>query len=313
MRSEQLDEQPYLRLVRSFSADDRPQVVWLTGGEPLLRPRLVSQLAQLSQAVGSRTALLSGMWFAGAPRMPAGIARALRDVDHVSASIDRFHEQEVPRSAVLETLAQLADEGRAVSVHLTGEGEHDPYLADAIAETRSRLADRCPIYVALVAPVGRAADWMDEHEAQAAATSAAPCPLVTWPVVAFDGTIVACCSQLAVDGPAPAHLRLGDAATDGWPSIRERAQHATMLRAIRTFGPRWLAAHEGGSDCDGYCQTCMSLSDEPGVAERIAARMARPQTELIERHAERARPTAGEWIGLPRFAHLIELGRPVPA
>jgi hypothetical protein len=311
MSSEQLEAEPLRRLVASFRSGDRPDVVYLTGGEPLLRPRLVTELATAAAAAGSSTALLSGMWFVGRA-VPAAVAQALHSVGHVSASIDRFHEHEVPRAAVLDVLAELAGEGRDVSVHLTGESEHDPYLADAISEIRERLDDRCPIYVALVQPVGRAGEWLDADGGHGS-PQAVPCPLASWPVVAFDGTVVACCSQLAVDGPVPEHLRLGHAGVDGWPAIRRRAQGSALLGAIRTFGPRWLAANDGGRDCGGYCETCMRLSDQPGVAGRVEQRMARPEMQLPVRHAERARPAAREWIGLPRFEHLLELGRAVPA
>jgi len=311
MSSEQLEAEPLRRLVASFRSGDRPDVVYLTGGEPLLRPRLVTELATAAAAAGSSTALLSGMWFVGRA-VPAAVAQALHSVGHVSASIDRFHEHEVPRAAVLDVLAELAGEGRDVSVHLTGESEHDPYLADAISEIRERLDDRCPIYVALVQPVGRAGEWLDADGGHGS-PQAVPCRLASWPVVAFDGTVVACCSQLAVDGPVPEHLRLGHAGVDGWPAIRRRAQGSAMLGAIRTFGPRWLAANDGGRDCGGYCETCMRLSDQPGVAGRVEQRMARPEMQLPVRHAERARPAAREWIGLPRFEHLLELGRAVPA
>jgi organic radical activating enzyme len=306
--AEQHPAEPFLRLVASFRADERPDVVSLTGGEPLLRPRLVAQLAELATRSGSSTMLLSGMFFAAGRRTPPAIRRALEPVDHVSASIDRFHEREVPRAAVLSMLRSLLDDGKQVSVHLTGDHADDPYLDRVIGEIRRGLDDRCPIYVALVAPVGRAADWVGSCELPRA-SEAEPCRLASWPVVAFDGTVVACASQAAIDGPTPAHLRLGDAAVDDWATIARRARESAMLRAIRTFGPRWLAATHGGGACTGYCETCHGLSREPALAQRVEQRMRRSQTALLERHAIAMRPEAGEWIEPSRFAHLLELGR----
>ena len=80
--------------------------------------------------------------------------------------------------------------------------------------------------------VGRAREWLAEPEdgPAPAAIEAEPCTLAHWPLVAFDGTIVACGNDDVVDGPAPAHLRLGHADTDGWPEVRERCLASSMLR-----------------------------------------------------------------------------------
>ncbi|CAM5496673.1 hypothetical protein SBADM41S_01393 [Streptomyces badius] len=52
------------RFVGSFTTENRPDVVMLTGGEPLLLPALAERLSTLARESGSRTALLSGMFFA---------------------------------------------------------------------------------------------------------------------------------------------------------------------------------------------------------------------------------------------------------
>lgn len=310
MRSEQLDEAPFRSMVESFAGGQPPHLIWMTGGEPLLRPRLVCDLAMRSRQLGVASALLSGVWFAAAPRPPGEIRRALLSVDHVSVSIDRYHEREVPRVAVLALLAELLAEGRDVSVHLTGDRAGEAYLDQAVDEIRSALDDRCPIHVSLVGAAGRARDWLSP-DADTGPPVAVPCRLAAWPVVAFDGTVVACCSQLAIDGPVPAHLRLGDAAVDEWTTIRQRALGSPMLRAIRTFGPRWIADQDGAGDCGGYCETCLTLSADASLAQSVEARMTRPQTALLEHHAVAARPSGAGWLDQPAYAHLLELGYPV--
>jgi pyruvate-formate lyase-activating enzyme len=310
MHAEQYDEAPFVRLVASFTPQVRPDVLWLTGGEPLLRPRLVERLAERAREAGTTTALLSGMWFAESGPSPS-VARGLRAVDHVSASIDRFHEIEVPRQAVLRQLSGLLDEGRDVSVHLVVDGPDDPYFHDAVRDIRTTLDDGCPIHVSLLAPVGRGVDRARSSLASAS-SDPQPCELASWPVVVYDGTVIACCSQLAVDGPIPEHLRLGHAAVDGWDVIRERALTRPMVRALRTYGPGWIADRYGSGGCDGYCETCLSLSDDPGVAARVEAHMQRPGIDTLEQRAAALAPTAVRWVA-PPFAELLELGRAVPA
>jgi len=312
--AEQHPPEPFLRLVASFRPDERPEVVSLTGGEPLLRPRLVEQLAVSAAASGASTMLLSGMFFAATGRTPPAIRRALEPLDHVSASIDRFHEREVPRRAVIDVLRSLLEDGKQVSVHLGGEHADDLYIERVVGEIRRGLDDRCPIYVALLAPVGRAAEWMEVSQSEGGALLAEPCRLASWPVVSFDGTVVACANQAALDGPTPEHLRLGDAAVDDWSVIARRALRSPMLRAIRTFGPRWTAQMDGDGACAGYCESCLGLEGHAGLARRVEERMRRPAIGLIERHAAEARPGAGEWVRPSRFAHLLDLGREaVPA
>ena len=87
-----------------------------------------------------------------------------------------------------------------------------------------------------------------------------------------------------------------------------------MLRAIRIFGPRHLAARYGSasSACDGYCTTCARLSDDPEILRRVTPDMERPAMRAMEeqiavfqqevflaRHAPAA------------FAHLAALGQRV--
>lgn len=310
MKAEQYDAAPFVRLVESFTPESHPEVMWLTGGEPLLRPQLVSRLANRARVSGTTTALLTGMWFAGRGPSPP-VRRAMRAVDHLSASIDRFHEAEVPRAAVLRQLAGLIAEGRDVSVHLVVDGPTDPYLAEAVGDIRATLDDRCPVHVSVLAPVGRGVD-VATRVLHRASEHPAPCELASWPVVAYDGTVIACCSQLAVDGPVPPHLRVGHAAVDGWADIAERTLASGMVRALRTYGPGWIAHTHAGRRCDGYCETCMALSDDPAVAARVEAHMARPGIELLERHAVAVMPGPRGWVDAP-FAELVELGRPITA
>src|SRR5215211_2738624 len=62
--SEEHAASPFLRLVESFTPDCRPEILVLTGGEPLVRPRLVRALTERAHAVGTRVVLASGMFFA---------------------------------------------------------------------------------------------------------------------------------------------------------------------------------------------------------------------------------------------------------
>ncbi|MBL0804015.1 radical SAM protein, partial [Streptomyces albidoflavus] len=233
------------RFVASFTPRDRPDVMMLTGGEPLLMPGLVRELALSAKEKGTRTAVLSGMFFARARSVPRAVLRAAAAVDHFSASLDLHHEREVPRAAVFAALRALGATGTRVSLHLTGTGPDDPYLAEATAAVEREFGGTLPVLVNEIRAFGRAATWARPARAVGVdgAAAPAPCAMAAWPVVAFDGTVLACCNQHTVDRrPVPPHLRLGHIAEDSWGTVRARVLDTPLLRAVRTVGPLHLRA-----------------------------------------------------------------------
>ncbi|MFC8273128.1 radical SAM protein [Streptomyces sp. NPDC057271] len=302
------------RFIGSFGEANRPEVVMLTGGEPLLLPELAARLAGLARAAGSRVALLSGMYFAREGRVPDRIMRAIGTLDHFSASLDAHHEREIPREGVLRALRAVLDAGVPVSVHLTGTGPDDPYLEDAVADIRRVFADRVPMLVNEIRPLGRAAGLVRVKPAVPESSPTDSCSLAAWPVVAFDGTVVACCSQWTVDRrPVPSHLRLGHIAQDDWATVRERSLDSPVLRMLRTVGPRRLHARYDASPAPkGYCDTCRGLADRPevlaGAARDAGGRVGKLLDELTAEQQLAAGPAAlVRRLGCSRYADLVEL------
>ncbi len=320
--SEEAPAEWFTRFVGSFTPDDHPEVLAISGGEAFLRPDLVRTLAEQARVAGTRSVALSGMYWARTPRIPPAIRAAIDSLDHFSASIDVFHEQEVSRSDVFRALETLVDDGVDVSIHLVGLDADDPYLASTTEAIRARFDDRVPMLVNGVNSMGRAKEWVAMPTVRRPrVVEADPCTLAFWPVVAFDGTIVACGNDDVVDGPAPAHLRLGHAATEDWATVRSRSATSPLLRAIRTFGPEHLAATQSTQvACTGFCATCQHLSDDPGLPGAVDQLMARPGSQLIEAQADALHRHASAELfirrhGLARYAHLVNLGaaEPVPA
>jgi pyruvate-formate lyase-activating enzyme len=320
LTSEQHPAEPFVRFVETFRPDDRPEVIVMSGGEPFLRPRLVQTLAERACEAGCRSHVLSGMFFArGGHRIPPAIRRAIDTVDHFSASLDVFHEREVSRADVFRALAELLEAGKDVSLQTVGLGPDVPYLADVTADVRRTFDDRVPVLVGQVGATGRAREWLPDEDEQPGGADADPCTVAAWPVVGFDGTIVACCNQRIVDGPAPGHLRLGHAATDDWPTVRRRLLGSPLLRAIRTFGPEYVARRFArGVACSGYCSTCTRLGEDPELEARLAAEFERPALQLVEQQVTAVQRAAGALafarrFGVARYAELVTLGAPEEA
>ncbi|MFE4308549.1 radical SAM protein [Streptomyces sp. NPDC056891] len=325
--SEEPDQRQLLDFIGSFGAEDRPEVVMLTGGEPLLLPELAARVAGIAQAKGSRVALLSGMFFARGGRVPDRIMRTITALDHFSASLDVHHEREVPRADVLRALRAVLDAGVPASIHLTGTGTgsgagpgtgtgadvDDPYLVDVVADVRRVFGAGMPMLVNEVRPLGRAAGLVRPTPPGPDDGLAAPCALAAWPVVAFDGTVAACCNQWTVDRrPVPPHLRLGHIAEDDWPTVRERSLGSPVLRMLRAVGPRRLhARYETEPAPAGYCRSCHALADRPSVLEGAARDAGGRVGELLDRLTTAQQRAAGpaalvRRMGCARYAHLVE-------
>jgi pyruvate-formate lyase-activating enzyme len=255
-----LNDTYFLRFVASFQESLPPVFLMLTGGEALLRPKLVKELAELARRAGTRSYLLSGLFFAIRDVISDPIRDAIASVDHFSASIDPFHEVEVPRDRALAALERIKEFRKDVSIQTCAEDED--YIADLADEVRDRFDGQVPILVTRLESMGRARGWHKGDESPSPAVPAVtPCPVAGWPVVNSDGRIVACCNQTVVDGPAPDHLNLGHIATTTWGALRARVISSALLRLIRTVGPVVLADRAGARCAPGYCDTCMMLSD----------------------------------------------------
>jgi hypothetical protein len=316
MDSEEYADAPFRRVVASFTPEDRPDLVYMSGGEALLRAGLVHDLARAARERGTRSVVLSGMYFArGGRDIPAAVRRAIGAVDHFAASLDAFHEREVGRAEAFAALHRIRDWVPDVSFQVTGLSPEDPYLAGLVADIRRAFADEVPVLVDYVQASGRAADWLPRTEAAVAHGAVIPCALAAWPLVHYDGTVFGCCSQALVARLRPAHLTLGRADADSWPRLRAAAQSAPLLRAVRLLGPVYVRDRFGtaGTPRDGYCGTCVALAGDPGVAGAVAAFLDSPAGRRLEAAGTAMIESAGEGsftarIGAQAYGDLVALG-----
>lgn len=322
LSSEEHDATPFRRLVESFTAEDRPELILMSGGEALLRPALVRDLATAARERGTRSYVLSGMYFArGRAALPGRLREAVDAVDHFAASLDEFHEREVAREHVFAVLEELLQAGKDCSLQVVGRGAGDEYLEGLLEAVHDRFGPALPVLVGTVGAAGRAREWLPPPQlraqaaerSEAAAALADPCTLANWPLVGYDGTVLACCHQEVLDAVRPPpHLVLGHARDDGWAALRERYLGSPLLRGLRTFGPRYLRAAFAPDEtpCAGYCTTCERL---PGsMAPALAAYLATPGGLALESEVRRMAVDAGaagfvRRYGIPEYAPLVGL------
>lgn len=314
--SEQYGADPFRRVVASFTPETAPGVILMSGGEALLRADLVRELALSARTAGTRSYLLSGMYFArDSRRIPAALVKAISPVDHFAASLDEFHEREVSRQQVFAAIRQVRDLVPHTSFQLTGRGEDDPYLAGLVADIRREFDDEVPMLIGIVSPVGRGVQLLSHRPVALTAGTGAevdPCDRAPWPLVSYDGTVFGCCNQDLVERSRPAHLVVGDAGAEPWPALRERFLGDPLLRTIRGLGPSYAARRFTAQPrLLDQCGTCVSLNED-GTAAGCAAFAASPGGGALLHLAETA---VAEQDALnfsvrrsPRFGALVALG-----
>lgn len=320
LSSEQHSEAPFRRLANTFTAEHHPEILYLTGGEPLLRPRLVADLVERAHEVGTKVVLITGLYFARADgRIPKPLWKCLTMVDHVTASQDVHHEVQVPRRNAFTVMRRLLDAGQDVSFQLAGSGPQDPYLTAITAQIDRDFDCRIPSLVLKFVPLGRGAQLFEPRAPlpqEAAAPT--PCEVASWPVVAFDGSISACCNQDVVDGATPAHLALGHAGELSWAQVVERTRGDSTLRAVRVYGPRNALAQIGRKPaCPGVCDTCIAFREQPGLADEFDGLVARPGFAATESVVQLMLRNEGSRAfahrtGVRPYADLVERGLDKP-
>jgi Radical SAM superfamily len=321
LTSEEYSDAPFRRVVASFTPEDRPDLIYMSGGEALLHADLVHDLARSARDAGARSAVLSGMYFAREGRaIPAAVRRAIGAVDHFAASLDVFHEREVGRAEVFAALRRVRDWGPAISFQVTGLSPADPYLAGLVGDIRREFADEVPVLVDYVQASGRAQDWLPRTETTIAHGAVIPCALAHWPLVHYDGTVFGCCSQALVARLRPAHLTLGQAGSDTWPVLRARAESRPLLRAIRLLGPVYVRDRFASATAPraGYCETCVALADEPATAAAVEAFLGSPAGQRLESVGRVLVEGAGAGsfttrLGAAAYADLVGLGYREPS
>lgn len=318
MKSEQSPAELYTRFVDTFSEQSHPRFMAMSGGEALLRPQLVKSLAEKARESGTRSSVLSGMFFANNSNTSKSIQAAIRAVDHFSISMDEFHEREVPRANVFKVMRQLLDDGKPLSIHIAGRDENDPYLDELVGDVRKNFGNRIPMLVNTLSRFGRAKTLMlnlASRRNEAATVHASPCTMAAWPVVGFDG-IVAACGNDNLIGCVPSHLRLGDIRTDSWADIQTRCIEGALPRALRTYGPTYLQSKfsKGESTrCTGYCDTCIALSGNEALQRSVVHHMQKPSTWALSNsvmvlQVEMGAVQFAKRYSHPRFAELVLLG-----
>lgn len=312
MSSPQAEDDYYRQFVASFTPDNHPEVVWFTGGEPMLRHRLVRELAASCRKLSATTALTTGLYFGRRGKIPAHFWPALEEIDFITVSIDTWHEQEVNRQISFSCFEQMLSRGLHVGVQATGRDSDDPYLLDLLDEIEARFGHQIGVFVSLLKPAGRGVNLMEPWNlSEDAMATGRPrpqgCGGLSWPVFGFGEQVVnACCNQEAVND-RPEHLSL----PVDWPHISRSLREDPVLRVINVLGPRVLAYNLDATTEPmlDYCGKCRSLAGRSGLAETAQEIVDRPSWGVFEDFSTSLRQKLGDpTLGQKKFAEHSKRG-----
>lgn len=259
------------------------RIVYFTGGESLLHADDVAALSDVSRRFGAVTAAISGGFFGRLRRLPGSLERALRSLDTLHISRDRYHEPFLNELEFQRAIRHAADCGAEVCVQYTlAPGET---REDALRALRSHFHG--DVLFSSLMPVGRAMDVGLCGSTRETVVAGSPCRASAWPVVSYTGQIVLCCNQSCVDArdqsTVPSHLYGGTLPETRWDDVvRRRGVHEVTLSRIAVGGP---AMAFGCGEHEPQCSACLRGEAGGGAGARVSLPLLRAvgaaQAELL--------------------------------
>ena len=286
----------------------------LTGGEPMLREKVLLEMLREAKRLGMVTALASnGFWAKTPERARETVARLTEaGLRLATISYDRYHA-DYQGSQPAVNIARAAEEfGMILNISITRTVEEDDL--DAIVAPFVDLPN-ANLRFYDVQPIGRARDF---EKTTLRGETGGFCNACASPALTDDGRLTAC------NGPSyfskmGSPLVPGSTGDESMETLLERHRDDVILEAIRTHGPQWLAdqletlpgfENWQRENYGGMCDVCLHVnSDEAATAalreylsdpKLVAERAARRWVIVASQQAEMSRDEVNG-IGVTRI------------
>lgn len=311
------EESALLALVED-AAEAGVAAINFTGGEPMVRDRLVIRLMREAYARGIHSGLTTNGYWGRKPEHAAELLDALLSAGlaRLTISYDRYHaEFQGPEPAVNIVRAAAA---RQLTVHINitrmrGDADLDAITSpfDGFPNVMLRFYD--------VQPVGFAAIGLRDEDWRGSVDGF--CNACESPAITDDGRVTAC-NGPAYFTPPDNPLQIGSLADTPLPELLRRHENDPLLDTIRTSGPAYLrdllktlpegAAFPWREQYRGMCDLCLHLNSSPGAVKALRRVLAEPE-RAAERearrlliHSQRARgQLQPAWVNGPGAARLL--------
>jgi pyruvate-formate lyase-activating enzyme len=263
----------------------------ITGGEPMLREKIVRRLLRECKKLGvSPVMTTNGFWgksLSGARRKLKALRRA--GLNALTVSYDRYHAEFQGPQAALH-IAQVAEEQAfAVNINVVRVADESD-LSQLVAPFAGKPSVRLRFYD--VQPVGRArtlplASLRSEAEGF--------CAAAFFPAITDDGRVTACNGPSYFEKP-DSPLIVGSLRDAPLHELFARHQQDPVLDTIRAFGPARLREELRKTpgfenfpfrkQYQGLCDLCLHITSNAEAVQALRERLRRPQL-AAERFAAR--------------------------
>jgi len=263
--------------------------VQITGGEPMLREKLVLRLLRECRKLGLSSVLTTNGFWGATVRDARRRVKALRrnGLDLLTVSYDRYHAAFQDHRPVLN-IARAAEElNFSINISIVRLTE-DQEIAELISPFEKLKNVRLRFYD--VQPVGRARQFPRESLRQQAEGF---CNACCYPAITDDGRLTACNGPSYFAGPdSPLHL--GSLREVPLNTLLERHWNDPILSTIRTFGPSRLRdelkripgfeAFPFRESYSGMCDLCTQITSNSEAVAALRKQLVEPELEA-ERQA----------------------------
>jgi hypothetical protein len=257
------------------------EAIRITGGEPMLRPKVVMRLLRECKRLGVQTSITSnGFW----GLRPAHALRQMRafkraGLGNLVLSYDRYHAEFMgpdPVRHINDAGDQVGIPVRVTLVRGTDEAE----LAELVSRFKDMPAARFRVYD--LQPVGRARTLpLALHRAEVDGF----CTACSFPAISDDGRLMAC-NGPAYFEPEGSPLVLGSLKDTSFAELLQRHRSDPILDVIRTSGPsglrdelRRIPGFEGFPFRAGYsgiCDLCHHITRDSEAVAALRTHLSQP-------------------------------------
>lgn len=254
----------------------------ITGGEPMLREKIVLRLIRECKKLGvSPIMTTNGFWgksLSGARRKLKALRRA--GLNALTVSYDRYHAEFQGPQAALHIAQAAEEQAFFVNINVVRVADESD-LAQLVAPFASKPGVRLRFYD--VQPVGRARALPLES---LRSEEKGFCGAAFFPAITDDGRVTACNGPSYFAKP-DSPLVIGALRSAPLHELFSRHQQDPVLETIRTFGPsrlreelRKIPGFENfpfRKQYQGLCDLCLHITANAEAVQALRERLAHPQ------------------------------------
>ncbi len=211
--------------------------IHVSGGEPFLYPKHISELSNLASALDFRLAInTNGSWIKSSAMKQR--LKGMSGVTDLFLSFSPWHAVFLPAALLKEAVLFAMDLGIKVELMIvaSSEAEQENTITSIFAES---MPEELDVTFDLVIAEGRARNIVAGTSAKAAQTG--PCTLVNRPTISESGDLIMCCNTLNYDRITPG-MKISSISGPELPATLNRYKESISAEIIRKFGPRALKA-----------------------------------------------------------------------